>query len=106
VNTTPDDRLPKMKERAAKKKYPFPYLYDPTQQIAKAYGANYTPEFFVLGKDRKVAYLGAMDDKNKAEDATVNYLEAAVAAALTGKPAAKGETLARGCKIRWNRARD
>ena len=42
MNTVPDDRLPKMTERAAKKKFPFPYLYDPSQETAKAYGANYT----------------------------------------------------------------
>lgn len=103
VNTVPDDRLPKMKERAAKKKFPFPYLYDPTQQIAKAYGANYTPEFFVLNKERKVAYMGALDDASNPQQAKVNHLELAVAAALAGKPVEKGETLARGCRIRFNR---
>jgi peroxiredoxin len=102
-NTIPDDQLPKMEERAKKKKFPFAYLHDPSQEIAKAYGANYTPEFFVLNKDRKVVYMGAMDDKNAAEQAKVNHLEAAVSAALAGKSAEPGETLARGCKIRWNR---
>src|SRR4029079_6795115 len=47
VNKIPDDSLDKMKERAEAKGFTFPYLYDDTQQIAKAYGANYTPEFFV-----------------------------------------------------------
>jgi peroxiredoxin len=103
VNTVPDDRMPKMKERAEKKQFPYPYLFDPTQEIAKAYGANYTPEFFVLNKERKVVYLGAMDDKNTASEAKLNYLEEALTAALAGKPLEKGETLARGCKIRWNR---
>lgn len=105
VNTVPDDRLPRMKERARKKKFPFPYLYDPSQEIAKAYGANYTPEFFVLDRDRKVVYMGAMDDKIAVDQVKANYLEPAVAAALAGKPAEPGETLARGCKIRWNRDR-
>ncbi len=103
VNTVPEDRLPAMKERAGKKKYPFPYLYDPTQEVARKYGANYTPEFFVLDKDRKVVYLGAMDDKSPPAGPTATYLEDAVKAALDGKTPAKGETLARGCRIRWNR---
>ena len=60
VNTVPEDRLDKMTARAQEKKYPFPYLYDESQKIAKDYGATYTPEFFVLDGERKVAYLGAL----------------------------------------------
>jgi peroxiredoxin len=101
VNTIPGDRLPAMTLRATKKKFPFPYLYDPTQEIARKFGANYTPEFFVLDKDWKVVYLGSMDDKSPPGDASVNYLEQAVQAALAGKPAATSETLARGCRIRF-----
>ena len=106
VNTVKDDQLPEMKKRAAKKKFSFPYLYDPTQEIARKYGANYTPEFFVLNKERKVAYLGAMDDKSPPTPATQNLLESAVRAALDGKPAAPAETLARGCRIRFNAKKD
>src|SRR5690348_6639974 len=50
VNTGDEDGLPQMKERAEKKKYSFPYLYDESQKIGRAYGAQYTPEFFVLNK--------------------------------------------------------
>ena len=103
VNTGKDDQLPEMTKRAAKKKFPFPYLYDPTQEIARKYGANYTPEFFVLDKDRKVAYLGAMDDKSPPADAGTVFLEEAVAAALAGKKPATGETLARGCRIKFKK---
>ncbi len=106
VNTIPDDRLDKMKIRAEKKKYNFPYLYDETQKIAKDYGATYTPEFFVLNKDRKVVYMGAMDDKNNESEAKTQFLEPAVTAALKGEKLAKGETLARGCLIRWKRVRE
>lgn len=106
VNTLPADRLPKMKERAAQKKFPFPYLYDPSQKIAKAYGAMYTPEFFVIGRDRKIAYLGAMDDKSPPADAKTSYLESAVDAALHGKRADVSETLGRGCRIRFHRNAD
>lgn len=106
VNTIKEDALPAMTARAEKKKYPFPYMYDPTQQIAKKFGADYTPEFFVLDKERKVVYLGAMDDKSPPADATTSHLEAAVTAALAGKKPETGETLARGCRIRWERKRD
>jgi peroxiredoxin len=101
VNTVAEDRLDKMVERAKKKKYSYPYLYDPTQKIARDYGAMYTPEFFVLDGDRKVAYLGALDDTSRAEDVKVRHLEAALDAVLAGTAPAKGETLARGCKIRF-----
>lgn len=106
VNTIKEDSLPEMTKRAEKKKYPFAYLYDATQQIAKQYGATYTPEFFVLNKDRKVVYLGAMDDKSPPAEAKLHHLEAAVEAALAGKPAPTEETLARGCKIRFNAKKD
>jgi peroxiredoxin len=105
VNTIEEDLLPKMTERSRQKGYPFPYLYDVTQKIAKDYGAEYTPEFFVLDKDRKVAYMGAMDDSSDPGRAKVNYLEQAVVAVLKGDKPSPAETLARGCRIRWERKR-
>jgi peroxiredoxin len=105
VNRIPEDRLDKMKERAADKKFTFPYLYDESQKIAKAYGATYTPEFFVLDKDRKVVYMGAMDDKGPPAEAIKLFLEDAVTAALKGEKPATAETLARGCKVRYVRSR-
>jgi peroxiredoxin len=106
VNTGPDDRLDAMKKRAAKKKFPFPYLYDESQQTARDYGATYTPEFFVLDKARRVAYMGAMDDRTKVEAVTERYLAAAVEAVLRQQKPAKGETIARGCLIKFKRNRD
>jgi peroxiredoxin len=103
VNTIPEDRLDKMKERAKEKGFNFPYLYDPSQKIAHAYGATYTPEFFVLNKARKIAYLGAMDDTSTAANVKLHYLEDAVRATLRGDKANPGETLARGCRIRFNK---
>lgn len=103
VNTGKDDRLAEMTKRAEKKKFPFAYLYDPSQEIARRYGANYTPEFFVLDKDRKVAYLGAMDDKSPPAAAGSVFLEEAVTAVLAGKKPATGETLARGCRIKFDK---
>jgi peroxiredoxin len=105
VNTIPQDRLPKMKERARNKGYNFPYLYDETQKIARAYGASTTPEVFVLNSERKVVYMGAMDDKIKPADVKAKYLEAAVEAALRGGKPKVMETLPRGCLIRYARKR-
>lgn len=107
VNTGKDDALPAMKTRAAKKKFGFPYLYDPTQEIARKYGAKFTPEFFVLNKDRKIAYMGAMDDKSPPGEAKAKHLEAAVKAAADGKKAEVGETsAAAGCGIKFNPKKD
>jgi peroxiredoxin len=102
VNVIPDDRLPRMQERAKEKGFNFPYLYDATQKIARDFGAVYTPEFFVLDRERKIAYMGAMDDL-KGE---VNFLELAVGAALKGERAQVAETLGRGCLIRYIRKRE
>ncbi len=102
VNTIEADKLPAMKKKAEAKKIPFPYLHDETQKIAKAYGAGYTPEFFVLDADRKIAYMGAMDDKDPPATAKKQYLDDAVEAVLAGKKPAVAETNPRGCKIRWN----
>ena len=90
-----------MTKRAKKKEFPFAYLSDPTQEVTKKYGAMYTPEFFVLDKDRKVVYTGAMDDKAPPGEAKVKHLEAAVTAALAGKKIETTETsAAAGCKIK------
>jgi peroxiredoxin len=104
VNTVKGDQLPDMKQRAEKRKFPFPYLYDPSQAVAQQYGANYTPEFFVLDKDRKVVYMGALDDKTPPTEPTAKHVEAALKAALAGKSAPTGETsAAAGCAIRFNK---
>ena len=105
VNVIEEDKLPKMIERSKEKGYNFPYLFDESQKIAKDYGATYTPEFFVLDKERKIAYLGAMDDTSAAANVKVRFLEESLDALLKGEKPAKGETLARGCLIRWSRAK-
>jgi peroxiredoxin len=107
VNTAKADALPAMKERAQKMKFNFAYLYDPTQEIAKKYGAMFTPEFFVLDKDRKVIYTGAMDDKIPPTEPKMTYLDNAMKAALAGKSVETAETsAAAGCKIKFNPKKD
>jgi peroxiredoxin len=102
VNNLEADKLPKMKERAQAKGFNFPYLYDPSQQIGRALGASVTPEFFVFNKDRKLVYMGAMDDSQTSP--RVNYLEAAVEAALRGEIPQTAETRARGCTVKYESA--
>lgn len=105
VNTIPEDRLDAMKKRASERGFNFAYLYDESQKTAKAYGATYTPEFFLLDQDRRIAYMGAMDDKDDPAKVTKRYLEEAVAALAAGKHPEKAETLARGCMIRYQKKR-
>jgi len=98
------DRLPGIKNRMTKeKKLNYTYGYDESQAIGRAYGATNTPHFFVLDKERKIRYIGAMDDNvmNEAK-VTKHYLRDAVDALLAGKTPALDETRAAGCGIRYN----
>lgn len=105
-NLVNDDLLPAMQERAKKKGFNFTYLHDASkQQVAKSYGATYTPEFIVLNKARKVVYLGTMDDSPDGKSVTKKYVEDAVAAALAGKAPAVTETPAVGCAVRYAKER-
>ena len=103
VNRVPADSLEKMKARAEEKGFPFPYLYDESQKIAKDFGAQFTPEFFVLSAERKVVYMGAMDDNSEPDKVTKTYLQPAVDAALKGAKPEKAETRAIGCRVRFVR---
>jgi len=105
VNRVPADLLPKMKLRAEEKGFNFAYLFDESQQIAKQFGATGTPEFFLLSADRKVIYMGAMDDSTDAAKVKHHYLEDAVQAALAGKSPEVKESFANGCRIRYARVR-
>lgn len=105
ANKVKDDLLPAMQERAKAKGFNFPYLHDETQQVAKSYGAAYTPEFVVLNKDRKVVYLGAMDDSPDGKKITKRYVEDAVAATLAGKLPEVKEAPAVGCAVRYVKER-
>ncbi|MCA9147400.1 MAG: thioredoxin family protein [Planctomycetaceae bacterium] len=105
VNKVPEDSLDEMKSRADSQGFNFAYLYDESQQIARDYGATYTPEFFVLDGDRKIAYMGALDDSPAADKVQQQYVAAALNALLEGKQPAVTETVAIGCRIRLERKR-
>lgn len=99
VNRIEADRLDAMQERARDKQLPYPYLFDETQQSARAYGATVTPHFFVLDGQRRFVYMGAFDDDLDPTAATEQYVADAVEAALAGKAPAVKESLQRGCGI-------
>ena len=100
VNKVAEDMLPAMQVKAKQKSFSFPYLFDESQQIAKDFGAGFTPEFFVLNKERKVVYMGSMDDNPNADKAVRNYVTEAVRATLAGQDVAKKESVPIGCRIR------
>jgi hypothetical protein len=94
-----------MKKKAKQKAFPFAYLFDSSQKIAKDYGAFFTPEFFVLNKQRKIAYMGSMDNNPDLKKVTKHYLDTAVESVLAGKKVGKPETIAFGCQIRFDKKR-
>ncbi len=98
----PDDSFPKMKERAREKGFNFPYLYDETQEVARFYGAERTPEVFVFNNAGILQYHGAIDDNYDDPGAvTQQYLRDALDAVLAGQTPAVTETPPVGCTIKW-----
>jgi peroxiredoxin len=95
------DGLAKMKTRAAEREFPFPYLYDESQKSARSYGATVTPHFFVLDRDRRIAYMGAFDDNFDRDKVEKQYLADAVEALLAGNEPRVKESLQRGCAIEY-----
>lgn len=95
------DSFEEMVKYAKKKGYDFPYLYDESQATVKAFGATNTPHVFVLDKDRKVAYIGAIDDSPRdGSKASHRYVEEAVDNLLAGKAVEITKTKAVGCGVR------
>jgi peroxiredoxin len=102
---SPGDSFEEMVDLAESKKYDFPYLFDETQSVAKAFGASNTPHVFILkreGKDFKVAYVGGIDNNSRnGASADKKYVEEAVDALLNGKPVPTTKTKAMGCGIKY-----
>lgn len=98
----PEDSFDRMKERAREKGYNFPYLYDETQEVARAYGAERTPEVFVFDRDRRLRYHGAIDDNYEdPKKVRRHYLRDALDAVLAGRDPEVAETPPVGCTIKW-----
>ena len=98
----PDDGFDRMVARATDRSYPFPYLHDPGQSVAHAYGALVTPHPMLFGPDRKLLYQGAIDDHYDAPDRDGHaYLADALDAALAGRPMPSAELPVLGCSVKW-----
>jgi peroxiredoxin len=98
----PDDSFSKMKERAREKHFNFPYLRDESQEVARAYGAERTPEVFLFDKARTLRYHGVIDDNYDDPAAVkVKYFRDALDAVLSGTQPATTETKPVGCTIKW-----
>jgi peroxiredoxin len=100
--TIPEDSFEKMVERMQVHRFPWLYLHDPTQEIAKKYGALRTPHFYVFDKNRKLIYTGrGVDSPRDISNMTVNDLERALEEHLAGKPISVPLTNPIGCNIKW-----
>ena len=101
--TYPDDAPPKLKEMAARLGFTFPFCHDETQDVAKAYRAACTPEFYLFDRDRRLAYHGQLDDSRPGNNKPVTGLDlrAAIQAVLTGKSVEGNQRPSIGCSIKW-----
>lgn len=97
----PEDSFDEMKKRAKSKNFPIPYLFDEAQAVARAYGAERTPEVFVFDSGRKLRYHGLVDDGEDEPRVKTKYVRLALDAVLAGKSPAIGDTPPSGCTIKW-----
>ena len=99
----PGDSFENMVARAAEARYTFAYAHDESQEVARAYGAERTPDVFVLDAAGRVAYHGAIDDAHEPERAREPWLRDALDAVLEGRAPAVAQTAPVGCTIKWRR---
>lgn len=99
----PADSPSKMAEEAKSAGYIFPYLFDETQEVAKAYRAACTPDFYLFDQEQRLVYRGQMDDSRPGNNVPVTGkdLRAALDALLAGKPASPQQKPSMGCNIKW-----
>ncbi len=99
----PDDGPEQMAAEAMQQGYPFPYLYDETQEVAKAYRAACTPDFFLFDAKRELAYRGQLDDSRPKTDRplTGKDLRSAIDCVLSGQDIAGLQRPSIGCNIKW-----
>ncbi len=105
VENYPQDSLEKMKEEAALRGYTFPYLIDESQEVAHAYNAACTPDFFLFDSQHRLVYRGQYDDsrpkQENAEPISGSDLRAAIEAVLEGRPVSETQKPSIGCNIKW-----
>lgn len=101
-NTYPEDSFPNMESRMEKYKFPWVYLYDKDQNIAREYGALRTPHFFVFDETRTLVYTGrGIDSPRDTSRMTINNLEIVLDELTNGKPISVSMTNPIGCNIKW-----
>ena len=103
VTGYPQDRPERMKELAAQRGLAFPYLYDESQNTARAYDAACTPDFYIFDAQCKLAYRGQLDDSRPGNGIPVSGADvrAALDALLAGKPVSRRQKPSIGCNIKW-----
>jgi peroxiredoxin len=102
-NTYPEDDFDHMVARMQEFEFPWVYLYDESQDVARAYGALRTPHFYVFDSDRKLVYTGrGVDNPRDTTKMTVNDLDNALAEHVTGKPITTPLTNPIGCNVKWD----
>ena len=103
VEHFPDDSPEMMKKEAEEVGYTFPYLYDESQEVAKAYRAACTPDFFLFNTKRNLVYRGQMDSSRPGNDIPITGedLCAALDAVLEGRPVPENQKPSMGCNIKW-----
>jgi peroxiredoxin len=98
----PDDAPDRLAEQKRAVGFGFPYLFDGSQEVARAYGAACTPDFFLFDGDRRLVYRGRMDDSRPGQgEPTGGDLRAALDAVLAGVPVAADQAPSIGCSIKW-----
>ncbi|MDZ4853973.1 MAG: thioredoxin family protein [Nitrospirota bacterium] len=104
----PEDALPRLKEMAERLGFSFPFCFDETQDIAKAYRAACTPDFYLFDRERRLIYRGQFDDSRPGgnKPVTGRDLRTAIDAALAGKPVDGNQKAGIGCSIKWKRGKE
>lgn len=97
----PGDSFDHMITRAKEKGFPYPYIYDETQEVAAAYGARVTPHIFLLDAEGTLVYRGRIDDSVKEGEVTKREFHSALKALTKGKKVSVTETKAFGCSVKW-----
>ena len=106
INSNDPDRYPAdsyeaMRDRVAREEWPFPYLHDESQEVARAWGAEVTPHVFVLDSEHRLRYQGAPDPDYQEPAHNASWLREAIDAVLAGEELAHPETDPVGCSVKW-----
>ena len=104
----PEDAPDSLKQMAKRLGFTFPFCFDETQEVAKAYTAACTPDFFLFDNERKLVYRGQLDDSRPGNDQPINghSLRAAIDAVLGNRPVSADQKASLGCNIKWKKGND